>query len=181
MPDIRHMMAALALALAAGGCARGPGQINGGQATLPADDGSAGYLDRVSSVPTVSENDAARGILLLLEADDAGHTFAQRIETLRQRGVVGASWDMDANRPVTRGRLAYMIYTACDLRGGVINELAGPTRRYCLRELVFLGMMPEGSAAGRVSGMEMVAALTRADVYRREGKLPDYLSKAGRQ
>lgn len=179
MFDIRLVTTALLATMAAGCCCQGTGEVLGSQATLPADGDSAGYIDRVSSERAVSENDAARGMLLLLEIDDTGWMFQRRIEELRKHNIVPEHWEMDANRPVTRGKLAQMTYNVCGLRGGIINELAGPSPRYCLREMVFLGMMSPGSVSGRVGGMEMVAVLSRADVYIREGELPDYLSEAG--
>ncbi|MFP3937995.1 MAG: hypothetical protein ACLFVW_06600 [Phycisphaerae bacterium] len=179
MFDIRLLITAFMTALAAGCCCQQPGEVLGSQATLPADGDSAAYLDRLSSEREVSENDAARGMLLLLDIDDSGWTFDRRVEELRKRDVVPAHWEMDAHRPVTRGRLARMAYSVCDLRGGIINEIAGPTPRYCLREMVFVDMMSPGSVHGRVGGMETVALLSRADVYIREGELPDYVSAAG--
>lgn len=179
MFDIRLITTALVAVAAAGCCCQGPGEVLGSQATLPADGNSAAYLDRVSSERAVSENDAARGMLLLMDIDDTGWTFERRVEELRKHNVVPAHWNMDAHRPITRGRLAQMAYSTCGLSGGVINDLAGPTPRYCLREMVFVDMMSPGFVHGRVGGMEMVALLSRADVYIREGELPDYVSAAG--
>lgn len=155
------------------GCRPPEGTITGGQVTLAPDENSAAFLDRISSQDRVSENDAMRGILMVLEGRDAAQTFKQRVETLRNKRIVPVGADLEAGRSITRGTLAYMIYQACKIPGGVILRLAGPSQRYCLRELQYRSMMREGFAQTPVNGMEFVETLTRADVYRRTGKISD--------
>ena len=75
--------------------------------------------------------------------------------------------------------VAYMIHQACRAPRGVVLTLTGPSQRYCLRELQYLGMMSQGFPTTTVTGMEFVAVLTRAEEYRRTGKLPEVMS--GRQ
>ena len=155
------------------GCAPAEVAIDGASATLPADDGSAEYLDRVSLVQQVLQNEAMRGILMLLEIDDADSTFQQRVDILRDRGLVVPSWRFQADRPITRGQAAYMIYQACDIRGGVILRITGPSQRYCLRELQYISMFSQGAVFTAISGGEYIAALGRADSYLQEGGLPE--------
>ncbi len=172
--------AALASMAAASGCGDPTLNVSGGQAALPADEGSPGFLDRVASGPTVSENDAFRGVLMLIEGDDPAETFQQRVRTLAESGVVDSTWSFDADRPMTKGKLAYMICQACDIRGGVILHATGPSQRYCLRELQYLRMMSAGPPYAEVTGMEYVAVLTRADTYRRKQDIPVIMeTKAG--
>jgi len=164
-----------AAATLASGCAHEP-VITGPAAALPAGEDSAAFLDRMSSQTAVSENDAMRGILLLLEGKDDARTFQQRVELLRGKGIIDPSWDCNADKPVTKGRFAYMVYQACKFPGGVILTLTGPSERYCLRELRYREVMAEGSAFSQVTGMEFVGVLGRVDVYIRTGQLP---SKSG--
>jgi hypothetical protein len=154
------------------GCAS-DGTIENGDAKLPAGENSAAFLDRVSAQPRVSENDAARGLLMLHSNEDSTATFAERVSALRQADIVSASWDHSADRPVTRGRLAQMVYQATDIPGGVILTLTGPSQRYCLRELQYRRMMTKGPRDSPVSGMEFVAVLTRAATYKQTGEVPD--------
>jgi hypothetical protein len=176
---LRDLMVIVVLAGVAGlaGCGAGPGTLTGGGAKLVENENSAAFLDRISSQVNVSENDAMRGVLLVLDGKDQAATFEQRVETLRKRKIVAERWDCDAARPLTRGKLAYMVYQACKVPGGVILRLTGPSRRYCLRELQYREMMGDGFLMSPVSGMEYVAVLTRADVYRRTGEIPDITGK----
>ena len=109
---------------------------------------------------------------MLLNGEDKAAGFRQRVEALTAKGVLPGDWTYDAQRPITRGRLAYMVCRACDLRGGVILSLTGPSQRYCLRELQYMGMVSGTTVWGQPNGMEFVAILTRADTYRRTGELP---------
>ena len=157
------------------GC--GPGRISAGDAKLPQDDGSAGFLDRLSSQVTVSENDAMRGVLMLLEGSDQCAGFGERVAKLQARNVVPRYWDLQASRPITRGRLAYMIYQAAKVPGGVVLTITGPTERYCLRELEYRGFVTSSNVFGEVTGSEYVAVLSRADTYIRTGSLPEIMTR----
>lgn len=187
----RWMWATVVLAAAGvlGGCAPGeklvgliigredmgkrdaPGQVAGGEVAGQAGDDSAAFLDRVSALPEVTESDVVSGMLLLMDGQDAAAPFARRVDLLKQRRMIDASWSHDASRAVLRGRLAYMVCVACDIKGGVILRLFGPSQRYCLRELQYMRMMGQGNVRGKITGMELVAVLNRAEVYRRTGKV----------
>ena len=161
------------LAAGLGGCAS-PG-ITGSETTLPDDAGSPGFLARVSNQKNVSENDAFRGMLMLLEGDDPAADFGGRVAALQERDVVPPRWAYAADRPLTRGRLAYMVYQACGMPGGVTLTLLGPSQRYCLRELQYRGFVGDGAFHIPVSGMEYIAVMKRADTYRRTGDLPEVI------
>ena len=110
---------------------------------------------------------------MLVGEKDAAGTFRQRVEILREKKIVGENWDHQAERPITRGRLAYMVYQVTGIPGGVILRVIGPTQRYCLRELQYRRMMTPGLPGTRISGLEYVAVIGRADIYMRTGKVPD--------
>ena len=138
-----------------------------------ANENSAEYLDRMSSRETVTENDLLSGMLMLLDGQDQAKTFAQRVESLQKRQILAAAWSHDAERATTRGRLAYMVSQAAKIKGGIILRVCGPSQRYCLRELQYMTMMGEGTAQGDITGMELVAVITRADTYIRTGEVPN--------
>jgi len=162
--------------LLAAGCAT-PGAVGGGRTALSADD-SAAFLDELSSHPDVTEAEGFRGMLLVM-GDDRPMTFAEAVTTLKEAKVVSDRWDFHASRPLTRGKLAYMFYQACDMRGGLTLTLTGPSQRYCLRELQYRGYMAPGLFYNKVTGMELVAVLTRADELRQTGKVSPVLIREG--
>jgi len=161
------------------GCEGGSGRIEGAELALPMDENSPSYLDRVSSMEAVPENDALRGLLMLIDGKDDCENFRQRVEKLRARRIIPPSWNCQADRPITKGRLAYMLYQACGIRGGATLTLAGPSRRYCLKELQYQGFMSSGMTNTEVTGLEFVAALTRCDTFLQTGELPELISSTG--
>ena len=170
----KHVAFLAAAVLAAGmmGCSQQAITVSGGEETLPAKEGSPAFLDRLSSQTSVSENDAYRGVLMLVDGEDTSETFRERAERLAATGTAARIWKHDANRSITRGKVAFMICKICKIRGGVIMHLAGATQRYCVRELQYMEMMGPGTPLSPVTGLEFVALLTRADVYRKTGELP---------
>lgn len=168
---------AILAALAAGGCGQ-PGRLAGPEAKLPAGEESPEFIDRLSSQRAVSENDAMRGILMLVHGKDEQATFEQRVSQMRALKCADSTWDFDANRPITRGKLAYMVYQAVHVQGGVILTLTGPSQRYCARELHFQGIMASDIATTQISGGEFIAILDRADAYKNKGEVPEILRTA---
>ena len=54
-------------------------------------------------------------------------------------------------------------------------QLTGPSQRYCLRELQYRRIIGPGFILSKVSGMELVAVLARADAIRTTGEVPEVL------
>ncbi len=141
---------------------------------VPANEDSADFLDRASLLEVMDMDNALHGLYLLVDGEDTCDNFRSRFHTLRRRGLVGSNWTVTADQPLTKGRLAYMAYKACEVKEkGVILSVFGPSRRYCLRELQYRGMMAPGGESNRVTGMEFVAVITRADTYKRTGQFPN--------
>ncbi|MCP4379367.1 MAG: hypothetical protein GY794_24750 [bacterium] len=166
------LIAGLTAVMLLGGCGSSQLTVTGGDATLPKGENSAAFLDRISSQNTITENDAMRGILML-DGSDGGGTFKQQVDILIKKNILDPKGNYDASRELSRGKLARMICSACELSGGIILRLTGPSERYCLRELQYRQMMTSGSASTKISGMEFTSVLTRADIYKRTGKFPD--------
>jgi hypothetical protein len=166
--------ALLAAALLASACTPAEPAIHSGPATLPAGQSSARFFSEVARQQTVSQNQAAHGVLMLMhDGKDPAADFAQRVNMLLDAGVVDRSWTFDADAPLTRGQLAYMICQACDFPGGVVLTLTGPSQRYCLREMQYRNMMVDGAVYTDVTGFEYVGVMGRADTYKRTGKVPN--------
>jgi hypothetical protein len=155
-----------------GGCTQGGIEVEAAQAAL-VEETEPAFLDRIADQQTVSENDAFRGLLLLVDGKEYENRFAHRVQTLRDKELVSPRWSYRADRPISRAKLAYMIYQACDMEGGVTLTLLGPNGWYCLKELRQRGMMSDAAAGNPVTGMEYVAVLTRAARVIDDGELPE--------
>ena len=171
-----YMLAATLVAVSVlSGCQAPPLTVAGEDATLPAGENSAAFLDRMSEQSTVTQNDALRGMLMLNGADKT-KTFKQRVDLLIDRKII-PSGAYNASAKLSRGQLARMVCQTCELSGGVIMRMTGPSERYCLRELQYRQMMIPGSGATEISGMEFVSVLTRAAIYKQTGKFPNMVGQ----
>jgi len=173
-----HLAAALigaALPALLGGCAGNALLVASPEAVLVAGEGSAAFLDRVSNSKAVTENDAMRGVLMLVDGQDRAETFKQRVDSLLERRIAAGNWDFDAGRRITKGKLAYMVYEACHVSGGLTLAVWGPSPWYCLKELQYQGFITSGAVYAGVTGMEFVAVMNRADHYMRTGQIPEVL------
>jgi len=165
-------VATITIGILNSGCAGGTGEIHGGNKRLE-EENEIVFIHRVASAGVVNENEALRGMLLMLDGKDECGDFSERIEKLASRGVVDKSWSFNADGTLTRGRMANMVCRACRIQGGWMMRLAGPTDRYCLRELMYKGIVINSSQSGEVSGAEFVAVLTRAKSYIETGRVVD--------
>jgi hypothetical protein len=170
------LIAGFVAVVALSGCGTSQLTVTGGEVTLPAGENSAAFLDRMSSLDTVTQNDALRGILMLDGGDETG-TFKQRVDLLIGKKILPARGGYDASRKLTRGQLARMVCNSCELSGGVIMRLTGSSERYCLRELQYRRMMTPGSRSAKISGMEFSSVLTRAAIYKQTKKFPDLVGE----
>ncbi len=166
------LMAVLVSAAMLSGCGASQLTVADEKAPLPQAENSAAFLDRMSSLDTVTQNDAMRGILML-EGGDKADTFKQRVDSLIEKKIIPATGSYDPSGVVTRGELARMICCSCKLSGGLILRLTGPSQRYCLRELQYRQMMISSSGSTKISGMEFASVLTRAEIYKRTRRFPD--------
>lgn len=131
---------------------------------------SAAYLDAVSRRPEVSNRQAVQGVLMLL-GQKPDMEYDQAVAALKGRQVLPRDWKRLGHLPADKGDVAYMVYQSCPIKGGLTLGVFGPSRRYCLRELQYHGVMASGLLDNTVTGMEYVAILARADELRQTGKV----------
>ncbi len=171
----RVLLILLPLTAAAIGCQTGEPALEKGDVIIGGTD-SADYIDSLSSTETVTEALAVEGILQVL-GEEKKRTFADAVAYLKEKGIVGDKWSFKGDRNVTKGRVAYMVCRACDVKGGVTLRIFGPSPRYCLKELQYMGFMTEGQMYNTVSGMEYLAILSRADEFRQTGQVSEVMKQ----
>lgn len=162
----------LAGALLVGACqspSSTTGQLDSVDAFAPAVD-SAELAYDLALEPWCTNNQAASMILLLVDGQDGHNRFDQRLLALDSRDLARANWNLEAEEPVTKGTLAFMVCRALDIEGGLLMRVM-PSRRYAYREAVYARLMSAGSSYEPVTGPEAVGIFSRAARYRQnEGK-----------
>jgi hypothetical protein len=140
-----------------------PAEVVLGENDLPPAAGrdSAQLAYDLSQKTWCSNDDACSMILLLLNGEDPYRNFDERIVALDEKGIADIGWDIEADKPVTKGTLAYMLCRAVDIRGGVMMHLLN-IRRYSYRQAVAEGLMVRGSEFEPLTGPEVVGIMGRA-------------------
>jgi len=128
-------------------------------APIARDSGALAY--QLSSQMWCTNDQACSMLLHLVDGQDPHENFDQRLVALDVKGMADASWDIQADQPVTKGTLAFMLCRALEIKGGVMMHLI-PSRRYAYKEAVFQNLMLRGSENEPLTGPEAVGIFGRA-------------------
>ncbi len=130
---------------------------------------AAEFMHYMAQQPMVTYDELCRATLLLADGEETKTTFEERVSELASREVVRSEWQYDPDHLVDRGTLAYMIFRACKMRGGLNTLVSGWTGvacgRYALKEVIRRRIMRYGLAYQIPTGGEVVRALAKADDY----------------
>ena len=96
-------------------------------ASLAADapDTRVEFWHQLSSQPITSNDDAFHALLLYFNGNDPAAEFAERVERLKQRGMLPRDFAAPADEAVDRGTLAFAISKALEIKGGATMRLFG--------------------------------------------------------
>ncbi len=126
---------------------------------------SASELDfwqRLETQSLCSNHDALHGLLLLADGKDDRAGFAERLEEARRRGWVGAGEAVAPDETATIGFVSVALCDVLALRGGVSSMLLPRSWRYCTRELVAAGLLPDRTEHQALRGPEFLDLIARA-------------------
>ncbi|MBU0755251.1 MAG: hypothetical protein KJ645_08935 [Planctomycetes bacterium] len=123
------------------------------------------YYDALKDKPRVSMADGIRMIFALTAESPHGKS----VDTLRRhligKEIIPADWEITESAPLTKGKLAYMICNAADVRTSLIMKLGVSSERYALREAVYHELMTSSSIYRYVSGNELLDALSQTQDF----------------
>lgn len=127
-------------------------------------DSSAALMEYIADEPYVTAEPGYRAAYALWRGESFDGDYAALTDVLRDGKIIGRSWDLPADKVLTRGSVGYLICRACDIGGGVNWRLTG-LERYAWRELIYLGIAEPSSEYGYVAGGQFVGMLTRAEEH----------------
>jgi len=129
--------------------------------------GDTEWLRGLYGRPAVTRGDVLTAAALL--ADDAHWTpdAARARDLLAHRRVASAGEDLAAR--ATRGYACTVFARLLRIRGGIMMRLTHDGGRYAYRELVLLGMIPDGPSHLALTGDELAGLLTGATHYQEAG------------
>ncbi len=126
------------------------------------------FFQDLFSKKYVKRSEAIRPILILLgEEELLSQDQAEQIRFLKEKNILSVkiAQDFSPEEPFKKGLAAYMFCQTLRMKGGIGARIFGINQRYALNELVFAGMMPEGSMDDIVSGPEFINLFTQAAEY----------------
>lgn len=127
------------------------------------------YLRRIYEKDRAGFGDACRAVLSVVKDEHSDADFGAVRQDLESRGIVDGGWGLAESSPLDRGTLAYMLCKALGIKGGLTMGVFGTTRRYALRECVYLGLIPGGTTGQYLSGRELIDVLGNVEVWRESG------------
>jgi len=154
----------LLLGILAAGCAAAPQPLYNAKASGA---GSASFARSVVDRQAVSFHEGLKGMILFSSGRQADMSFKGCLKYAVKTGMAPDDWGAKYNEksPFTRGMLAFMVVKVLGIRGGLVMQVTGPSRRYALRECQKLGLIEKGSPTSSVSGREFLSVLRKAEEY----------------
>lgn len=141
------------------------------EAAKPPQESRTAWVRRMFEKDRATYADACRAVLSLGKDEPASGDFAALQKELTERGIADPAWNLAEGSPVTKGTLAYMLCKTLGIKGGLTAGVFGMTRRYALRECLFLRLFARGKTDEFVSGRELIDVLTNAEIFKKEGSL----------
>jgi hypothetical protein len=125
------------------------------------------FWDKVAERPVVTNDDALHGLLMLAEGEDPADAYPARLEEARRRGWLADDAEPQRNASTAMGMVSMAVCEILDVEGGLMMRLVGRTPRYCTRELVHTGVVPNRTENQSLTGLEF-ADLVRRVADRRQ-------------
>jgi hypothetical protein len=114
-----------------------------------------------------SNDEAFHALLLFVDGADPAPDYDARVSLMRGRRMLPGGFNGTAGEAVKRGTLAVALARALEVRGGLSMRLFGPSPRYAVRELQYVGLFPQSSPQQTFSGPELLGIIARAEDYQR--------------
>ena len=129
------------------------------------------FWHQLADRPVTSNDEAFHGLLLYLDGEPTAGDYAARVQALKSRGILPASFDEPGEQAVSRGTLALAVVRALEIKGGLMMSLMPDNPRYAVRELVYLNLFPQSSPNQTFSGGEFLGIVGRMEDWQRSNPL----------
>lgn len=130
---------------------------------------SGGLIEFIGNQPFVTAELGYRAAYAMAEGEMFDGEYAALEQTLVQRGIAKANWNLAAGEPLRRGQVGYLVCRAAGIKTGVNWNLLG-TERHAYRELMYLGIAREAGEYGLMPGGEFQGVLVATEEYLAEGQ-----------
>lgn len=111
----------------------------------------------------VTNDEATKALLSHLDDPAATQPYAQRVDVLKQQGLLPGSFDGAPDRPIHRGDLAVALVQVLKVEKSLTAMIGGWSPRTATRALVFAGVYPESTENQGLAGAEFVGIMGAVD------------------
>jgi hypothetical protein len=125
------------------------------------------YWHSMADRNLISNNEAFHGLLLYVDGKDDSESYEARVQGLKGKKILPASFNEPSDNAVTRGTLAVAMVHILHIRGGASLSLFPDSPRYAVRELMAEELYPVSSEHQTFSGPEFIGVIGRAEDYER--------------
>jgi len=112
----------------------------------------AEFITGLTAKESVTVADGVRGVAFAISGEGTILPFDQALSALGQRDITNKKWDLKADAPLTKGKLAVMLFNAAGLKKGLGDVLFGLSERTALKECANNGLMGGGRPGEEVGG-----------------------------
>jgi hypothetical protein len=123
------------------------------------------FWDGLAVQRAVSNRDAIHALLISFggRAQGAGSDWMTELKEARQRGWVEADAELVPNETARVGMVARAVCMEAKIKGGATMRAFGPVERYAVKELNYMGWLPDMTSGQSLSGAQMIAVLSKAE------------------
>lgn len=138
--------------------------------------GNEPYRITISKKKVVTMEDGCRAVLAVAKADDLkGHfsedDYKSMVEQLKSMAIMPVNWNMTADTPITKSKVAIMLVRTLGIKGGAVARIVGMNERYAYQECRFLDLISGGGQNRYFDGIELIAIVHRATFFKEHGSL----------
>ena len=135
-------------------------QFGGTKATEEMD-----FWDGVAVTRAVSNRDAINALVLSFGRLPQGSAtdWTTELKAAQQRDWVDV--DLSPNETARVGMVARVVCIEAKIKGGATMRMFGPSERYAVKELNFMGWLNDMTTGQAMSGGQLIAVLSRAEEH----------------
>lgn len=134
--------------------------------TYGSEEAALDFWDALAKERAVCNRDAMHALMLTIREDGAAGGYEAQLKVARERGWVSKTKDLPPKQTAPVGWIAKAVVIETGIEGGLTMRLFGPSRRYAVRELNDKGWLANQSTAHAISGLELIALLSKVEEYK---------------
>ncbi len=124
------------------------------------------FWDELAKERAVCNQDAIHALMLTIHKDAELGNYDAQLDVARKRGWVSKTKELPPKQTAAVGLIAKAVVIETGIKGGLTMRVFGPSRRYAVWELNDKGWLANQSSDHVISGLELIALLSKVEEYK---------------